>query len=220
MAVVTAGSALLQHSTPGQPVAGLPRIGGMAVLTPSCTAARVVMAVTGDTRTAFTDGCAVPVSGAGDELPTPAQGLSAPQGSIPAHDVQLYLPGPATQRSVLVSVRLDAVAQQLLNTQRTLARTGGYNLYVVALVLGELAARVEPILLQKHATGAWGELTAPLAALMGNVAPQSNDAHILIEVLKDTDMRLLPGTEIYVGYGTSDAEMLQAGRYRALYRIQ
>ena len=220
VAVVTAGSALLQHSAPGQPVAGLPRSGGLAVLTPSCTAARVVVTATGDTHTVYTDGCAVSVSGAGDAVPTPAQGLTAPQGRIRAEDVQLYLPGPVTQRSALVSVRLDGSAQQLLTAQRTLARAGGFNVYVIALVPGDLVARVAPLFLQKHATGGWGELTMPVAALLSNIAPQTTDARILIEVLKDTDMRILAGTEIYIGYGTSDEEMLQAGRYRALVRIQ
>ena len=220
VAVVTAGSALLQHSTPGLPVAGLPRTGGLAVLTPSCTAARVVVTATGNTHTAYTDGCAVAVSGAGDAVPTPAQGLTAPQGRIRAEDVQLYLPGPVTQRSALVSVRLGGAAQQTLATQRTLARAGGFNVYVIALVPGNLVARVAPLFLQKQATGGWGELTMPVAALMSNIAPQTADARILIEVLKDTDMRILAGTEIYVGYGTSDEEMLQAGRYRALVRIQ
>lgn len=220
VAVVTAGSALLQPSAPGQPVAGLPRGGGLTVLTPSCTAARVVVTATGDTHTAYTDGCAVAVSGAGDAVPTPAQGLSAPQGTIRAEDVQFYLPGPVTQRSMLVNVRLDGAAQQTVATQRTLARAGGFNVYVIALVPGNLVARVVPLFLQKHATGGWGELTMPVAALMSNIAPQTTDARILIEVLKDTDMRLLPGTEIYIGYGTSDEEMLQAGRYRALVRIQ
>ena len=220
VAVVTVGSALLQHSTPGQPVAGLTRIGGLAVLTPSCTAARVVVTATGNTHTAYTDGCPVAVSGAGDAVPTPAQGLTAPQGRIRAEDVQLYLPGPVTQRSALVSVRLDGAAQQTLATQRTLARAGGFNVYVIALVPGNLVARVAPLFLQKQATGGWGELTMPVAALMSNIAPQTADARILIEVLKDTDMRILAGTEIYVGYGTSDEEMLQAGRYRALVRIQ
>ena len=222
VAVVTAGSAALRHTTSGtgRPLVGLPRSGGMAVLTPNCNTAQVVVTVTGDTHTALAPACAVTLSGAGDEVPTPAQGLSAPQGMISAQDVQLYLPGPAAQRSVLVSVRLDAAVQQAIHAQRSLASSGGYNMYVLALVPGELAARVEPIFLQKHPTGAWGELTAPLAALMNNVAPQTSDARVLIEVLKDIDARLLPGTEIYVGYGTSDAEMLQAGRYRALYRIQ
>ena len=220
VAVVTAGSALLQHSTPRQPLAGLPRSGGLSVLTPSCTAARVVVTATGNTHTAYTDGCAVAVSGAGDAVPTPAQGLTAPQGQIRAEDVQLYLPGPDTQRSALVSVRLDGAAQQTLATQRTLARAGGFNVYVIALVPGNLVARVAPLFLQKQATGGWGELTIPVAALMSNIAPQTTDARILIEVLKDTDMRILAGTEIYVGYGTSDEEMLQSGRYRALVRIQ
>ena len=45
---------------------------------------------------------------------------------------------------------------------------------------------------------------------MNNVAPQTSEARILIEVLKDNDLRILSGTEIYVGYGTSADEMLQA----------
>lgn len=100
-----------------------------------------------------------------------------------------------------------------------MAMSVGFNVYVIAFVPGQAAGTPVPVVLQKFATGAWGPLSFPVAALMGNVAPQSADARVLIEVVQDTDLTLLKGTEIFVGYGITDEEMLLAGRYRAIYRI-
>ncbi len=216
VAVVTAGSALLQHSTAGQPLAGLPRSGGMAVLTPSCVAARVIITVTGDTRTAFSDGCAVALSGAGEQVPA----MESP-GNIPAQDVRVHAPGPLNQRSLLVAVDVAALSDFVAPAgRRVLARDSGFNVYVLAFLSGELVGSPVPLVAQKLPMGGWGPLTAPLAALMSNVAPQSADARVLIEVVRDNDLAALVGTEIYIGYGVSDEEMLQAGRYRAVYRIK
>ena len=42
---------------------------------------------------------------------------------------------------------------------------------------------------------------------------------VRLEVISSTDVSGLAGTEIYIGYGTSDAEMLQAQRYRGVYIV-
>ena len=41
-----------------------------------------------------------------------------------------------------------------------------------------------------------------------------------IEIVRDTNISTLIGTEVYVGYGTSDTEMLAASRYRGVYKVQ
>ena len=43
---------------------------------------------------------------------------------------------------------------------------------------------------------------------------------MVIEILTNTAINSLPGTEIYIGYGSSDTEMLTAGRYRGVYKVQ
>ena len=214
---VVAGSALMQHSRADRAVTGLTRSDGLTMLTPSCAGAPVTVTVTGNTRTTFTDGCPVGMSGAGEQEPVYPSG-----GSIPAQDVRVFAPGTLSRRTLLVDVDVNAL-QQAITSERamtTMALSAGFNVYVVALVPGQVAGSPVPVILQKLTTGGWGPLTAPLAALMSNVAPQTADARVLIEVLQDTDLSALVSTEIYIGYGITDEEMLQAGRFRAIYRIQ
>jgi hypothetical protein len=41
-----------------------------------------------------------------------------------------------------------------------------------------------------------------------------------ITVLQGLDVTGLVGSEIYIGYGTSDTEMLSAVRYRGVYKVK
>ena len=210
VALVTAGSALLQPSVAGQPLAGLPRSGGMAVLTPSCAAARVLVTPTGDTHTALMEGCPVALTGAGDALPTPAQGLSIAQGTIRAEDVRVYASGPIAQRSLLVHLDLTDLPSP----------TAPLNVYLLALVPGQLLNHPVSVLFERLPTGGWGLVDGPMTAVANSSATLANHPQVVVEVIKEGDLGGLVGTELYVGYGTNHEEMLQAGRYRALYRVQ
>lgn len=203
VAVVTAGSARLQHSAAGQPVTALPRSGGLALLTPACAAARLTVTVTGNTRTVFSEGCPVALDGAGTQEPT----MESP-GNIPAQEVQVYAPGPLDQRSLLVFLDIAA-----------LAGGGDFNLYVLAFVPGG-ADHPQPVIMQRLATGGWAQLTIPAAAVLRQAIPQAPNVQVLIEVEKDSNLTFLTGTDIYIGYGLSEEEMLRAGRFRAVYRVQ
>ncbi|TXH28962.1 MAG: hypothetical protein E6Q94_12405 [Burkholderiaceae bacterium] len=215
--MVVQGSALMQHSEGGRAVTGLARSDGLTMLTPSCVGAPVTVTVTGNTRTTFTDGCPVGMSGAGTQEP---EYPSA--GSIPAQDVRVFAPGSLNRRTLLVDLDVNALQQPTVTQPDAVTKTlaTGFNVYVVALVPDQMAGSPVPVILQKLSTGGWGPLTAPLAALMSNVVPQTADARVLIEVVQDTDLSALVGTEIYLGYGITDEEMLQAGRFRAIYRIK
>ena len=208
VAMVTTGSALLQHSKAGQPLAGLLRSGGMAVLTPSCTAAQVLVTATGDTHTAVAQGCALALTGAGDALPTPGQGLSIPQGTVRAENVQMHVTGPLTQRSMLVHLNLAALP----------SGADHVNVYLLALVPGPLVGSVESALLERLPTGGWGLVNGPMTALTSTATTAGPNAQVVVEIIKDGDLSGLVGTELYIGYGTNYEEMQQAGRYRALYR--
>lgn len=203
VAVVHSGSASLQHSTAGQPVTAIPRNGALALLTPSCATARVTVTVTGDTRTVFNEGCAVALSGAGEQQPA-MESL----GNIPAQAVRVFAPGPLEQRSLLVSVDVPPSAG-----------AASYKLYVLAFVPGN-GASPEPVIMQRLPTGGWAQLDLPAAVLAQHAKPQSAPAQLVIEVEKDSNLTSLGGAEIYIGYGTSEDEMLQAGRFRAVYRVQ
>lgn len=221
LAMVTSGSALLQHGTAGQPITGLPRSsGGPTLLTPTCAATQMWVTVTGNTRTVLSDGCAVAMSNAGTEVEAIPSA-----GNIPKQDVRVFKQGPLDRRTLLVSANIA-----LPITTRWI------QVYVLALIPGDAAN--PPVVLQRLPTGGWAPLTTPAVPVLRQyprVCPfcssrlgsqQFQDtgpaatAQVLIEVEQDSDLTPFAGTEIYIGYGTSEEEMLQAGRYRAVYRVR
>lgn len=207
VASVVAGSALLQHSMASRPLAGLPRSGAMAVLTPSCAAARMVVTATGDTHTAFDEGCGMALSNAGAAQPEPTQGVTVPSGSLRADDVQLYVTGPVTQRSVLARMSLAALP----------AGAQHFDVYLLALMPHYVTGLLNTVFIQKLPTGAWGVMDGPMLPLVSQASASATGGHVVVEALRDTDLRALHGVELYIGYGTDSQEMLQAQRYRALY---
>ncbi len=211
-AEVLTGSALLQHSTSGQPLAALSRKGGMTVLTPSCSAARMVVTVTGDTRTALSEGCAVALSGAGDAQPLPTQGVTVPQGGLRAEDMQLFVTDragylPLAYRSVLARISLAGLP----------AGAQHFNVYVLALLPPHVTGLPNAVFVQKLPTGMWRVMDGPMLPLLSQVAVPAAGGQLVVEVLRDMNLRDMHGVELYIGYGTDSQEMLQAQRYRALY---
>jgi len=103
----------------------------------------------------------------------------------------------------------------------TLAAATPYVVYVVALVPGRQLSAAGSSLFVNTGSRGWQSLGAPIAtyaqgALSGGTAGQT----ISIEIVRDVNLSTLMGTEIYVGVGTSEAEMLQASRYRGVYKVQ
>ncbi len=68
--------------------------------------------------------------------------------------------------------------------------------------------------------GDWGPLQMPIATYLENVTQGAADNQVLIGILTDMDISSLVGTEVYIGYGTSDDEMLAERRYRGIYKAQ
>jgi hypothetical protein len=103
----------------------------------------------------------------------------------------------------------------------TLAAATPYVVYVVALVPGRQLSAAGSSLFVNTGSRGWQSLGAPIAtyaqgALSGGTAGQT----ISLEIVRDVNLSTLMGTEIYVGVGTSEAEMLQASRYRGVYKVQ
>ena len=69
------------------------------------------------------------------------------------------------------------------------------------------------------ASPAWAALGSPIAAYLEGLAQNATDK-VVITILSGLDVTGLVGAEIYIGYGTSDTEMLTAGRYRGVYKVQ
>ena len=93
----------------------------------------------------------------------------------------------------------------------------GYNVYVVAYVPSGrqgLPAATWFMLPHPSTLRSWTRFGFPMDAYFGNVA---QSASVEIGILQNLDMTELIGTEFYIGYGLSDEEMLNAGRYRGVY---
>jgi hypothetical protein len=59
----------------------------------------------------------------------------------------------------------------------------------------------------------------PLREYVGN-ATLDQTQHYFVSILEGTNLSGLIGTQILVGYGTDDQEMLAAQRYREIYVVQ
>lgn len=147
---------------------------------------------------------------------------SVHQGSIAPTDVTVVEAGPLTRRTVTVELRMEEQpdAQAAVLGRHIFAREASYQVFVVALVPGQVLAQAVPILLLKTEKGAWGPITSPAGPFIRNVALGSQDNRVLIELAKDNDLSGLIGTEFYIGYGITDEEMLMAQRYRGVYKIK
>lgn len=90
-----------------------------------------------------------------------------------------------------------------------------YRVYVAALVpTGPLVGTPTYFLLNRSKT--WQALSWPLAEYLSGV---NQGDWQLLELLDGVDTSLIAGAQILVGYGESDTEMLEAGRYSEVYRI-
>jgi hypothetical protein len=148
--------------------------------------------------------------------PTVQTVFTAPSGALPPAAVQVSATG--TYGNASLSVTLDIV-QALQAVSATGFASSPYNVYVVALVPGAALGLASPVIFIKSAAG-WGPLQFPVAAYLTNVAAFAVNNQVIIDILANNDISSLVGTEIYIGYGLSDTEMLAAGRYRGVYRVQ
>ena len=67
---------------------------------------------------------------------------------------------------------------------------------------------------------AWGALGSPIGAFLANAEQAAVNQIVQVSILQDLDVTTLLGSEIYIGYGMSDAEMLQTGRFRGVYIVR
>jgi hypothetical protein len=148
--------------------------------------------------------------------PTVQTVFTASSGLIPPAVVQVNASG--TYGNATLSVALDIVdVLQAVPVTGFAAST--YNVYVVALVPGAVLGLTSPVIFTKSSVG-WGPLQFPVAPYLTNAAQYAVNNQVIINILASNDITSLVGTEIYIGYGLSDTEMLVAGRYRGVYKVQ
>ncbi len=146
---------------------------------------------------------------------------TAPAGQLPPAAIEQVDTAGSTFEKATIKVTFN-----IANAFQSLTATTGFaagesNVYVVALVPGSVFGSAAPFVFVKpKAPGNWGVLQFPIAAFLEGIVQNSANTRIVIEILSDTNMTSLLGTEFYIGYGTSDTEMLTAGRYRGVFKVQ
>jgi hypothetical protein len=120
--------------------------------------------------------------------------------------------GPRNRYGLSAWVRLPVNALPLSRNAVSPDATGRgeYKMYVVALAPGGAGQSLGFVL---NRNKEWQALSSPLPEYLSGVV-DSRD--YLVTIFDQVDSRLIAGTAIYIGFGTSDTEMLAQGRYRML----
>ena len=128
-------------------------------------------------------------------------------------ELEVEASGPRSRYGLSAWVRIPAANPAMLSSsvaRQTASAGPGFKLYVVALLPGGSALSGVYVL---NRSKEWQALSFPLEEYLSGVV-DSRD--YLVDIFEQIDSRLIAGTAIYIGYGTSDTEMLAQGRYRVL----
>jgi hypothetical protein len=153
-------------------------------------------------------------------VPPAAQtAYTVPSGRMPTAAVTTTATGTLGRASLVVALDLSKVL-----SGGSFASPGqfaaGYNIYVAALVPAGVLGLPSLTWFQLSATRGWGTLTSPIGAYLEGVAQAAANQIVQVSILQNLDITSLLGSEVYVGYGTSDTEMLANGRYRGVYIVR
>jgi hypothetical protein len=150
--------------------------------------------------------------------PTTQAVFTAPTGRMPTAAVSVNPSGTFGKATLIVTLDLSKVL-----SGGSFAGFGqfaaGYNIYVAALVPSGALGLTSATWFALPATRNWSTLGSPIAAYMEGLAQNATNS-VAITILQGLDVTGLVGSEIYIGYGTSDTEMLAANRYRGIYKVQ
>lgn len=149
------------------------------------------------------------------------------QATVVATPIQAEVETTGTQTdfglSVWTSLSTGAIAMSgpgalASRTPTQIATTGqtSYQLFVVAMVPGGSAVASTTFFMLNRNTE-WQLAGFPLAEYLSGVADDSSQ---LIEIFDHLDASLITGTQIFMGYGITDTEMLESGRFKLVYQVQ
>jgi hypothetical protein len=144
--------------------------------------------------------------------------FTVPTGRLPAAAVAVSPSGTFGSATLVVTLDLSQVLALGSAEQGQFA--AGYNIYVAALAPAGALGLPAASWFVLPATHVWTTLSSPIAAFLSGVAQGAATGTVVINILQGLDVTGLVGTEFYLGYGTSDTEMLTAGRYRGVYKVQ
>lgn len=146
---------------------------------------------------------------------TATPGFTLSQGIIPAGNVTVLATGNLSSQTLNVDIKIADIFASTFSAD-------GYNVYVAALVPGELVGQTggSSRWFVKVPSETWEPMGDPIKAFLSNVAVSSQDQRVRLSILSNTNLLALVGTEIYIGYGTSSSEMIQNRRYRGVFDVQ
>jgi hypothetical protein len=89
-------------------------------------------------------------------------------------------------------------------------------MFVAALVPGGSLV-TSPTLFFLNRSAQWELASFPLPEYLSNVADNSTQ---WIELFDHLDSNIIKGTQFFVGYGITDTEMIESGRFQMVYQLQ
>lgn len=99
---------------------------------------------------------------------------------------------------------------------RATTSTSGYNMYIAALVPGGSLVTTSTLFFLNR-SAQWQLASFPLPEYLSGVSDNSTQ---WVELFDHLDSNLITGTQFFVGYGTSDTEMVESGRFQMVYQLQ
>jgi len=108
---------------------------------------------------------------------------------------------------------------------RSTKNSATFDVFVGALVPGEamtsLGDESQDAWFLLDSAEVWGQfLGGPLPEFLRNAEVNSADHRVVLHLLRSADVSQFIGTTFYIGYGTSDTEMIESGRYRSIFIVE
>jgi len=140
--------------------------------------------------------------------------------------VDTNIEGSNDSLTVEIEVSLNTIfTDSPLLKMRSTKNTATFDVFVGALVPGEAMATQDDdgqdawFLLDSAEV--WGQfLGGPLPEFLRNAEVNSADHRVVLHLLRSADVSQFIGTTFFIGYGTSDTEMVESGRYRSIFIIE
>ena len=150
----------------------------------------------------------------GFPFPTPIQADVEARGTWENYGLSIWVSpqAPATSSSVGGASAAAKGAVKPATTSRPV-----YKLFVAAAIPAGPLLPVPSVFFLDRSKAWQRTLGFPIAEYLSGV---ENDSFQLIDLFDQLDSTLISGTKIYVGYGITDEEMIQSGRFRLVYQIQ
>ena len=115
-----------------------------------------------------------------------------------------------------LSTATSTATRSSIAPRTTTTTSSGYNMYIAALVPGGSLVTTSTLFFLNR-SAQWQLASFPLPEYLSGVSDNSTQ---WVELFDHLDSNLITGTQFFVGYGTSDTEMVESGRFQMVYQLQ